>query len=62
MTTIKTRIARALSQPTTWRGIVLIATAIGANLNPELQEAIVSLGLLIVGVFLVSDDTPPPKK
>ena len=62
MTTIKTRIARVLSQPTTWRGIVLLVTAFLGYMNPEIQEAIITLGLATVGVFLVADDTTPPEK
>jgi hypothetical protein len=61
MTTLKKRICHILSQPTTWRGIVLIITAFGAQLSPEHQEIIVSIGLTIVGSMLVSDNPPQTK-
>lgn len=37
-------------EPSTWRGLVLIATALGAVLSPDQQEAIVSGGLLLAGL------------
>jgi hypothetical protein len=40
-----------LSENSTWRGIILVATAAGATLNPELWEAIVAAGLAIVGLI-----------
>ena len=39
-----------LLEPSTWRGLVLISTALGAMLTPEQQEAIVTAGLLIAGL------------
>ena len=38
-------------EPSTWRGIVLIATALGAELSPDQQEAIVAGGLLLAGLI-----------
>jgi len=40
-----------LSENSTWRGIVLIATAVGGKLEPELQESIIVAGLGIVGLI-----------
>jgi hypothetical protein len=40
-----------LLEPSTWRGLVLISTALGAVLTPEQQEAIVTAGLLIAGLI-----------
>jgi hypothetical protein len=42
-----------LSENSTWRGIVLIATAVGVKLEPELQESIIVAGLGIVGLINV---------
>lgn len=39
-----------LLEPSTWRGLVLISTALGAMLTPEQQEAIVTAGLLVAGL------------
>lgn len=38
-----------LQEPSTWRGIVLLATAAGAAYSPEDVESIVALGLAIAG-------------
>lgn len=40
-----------LQEPSTWRGIVLIATALGAVLSPDQQEAIIAGGLLVAGLI-----------
>lgn len=40
-----------LQEPSTWRGLVLIATALGAVLSPDQQEAIVTAGLLVAGLI-----------
>lgn len=40
-----------LKEPSTWRGIVLIATACGAVLSPDQQEAIIAGGLLVAGLI-----------
>jgi len=43
-------LARA-QEPSTWRGLVLIATALGVVLSPDQQEAIVAGGLLVAGLI-----------
>jgi len=40
-----------LQEASTWRGIVLVATAFGAVLSPEQQEAIITVGLLVAGLI-----------
>lgn len=44
-------------EPSTWRGLVLIATAGGATIAPAAQEAIVTGGLFLAGLIgaLVQD-------
>lgn len=42
-----------LSQNSTWRGIIAIATAAGVSLKPELQTAIISAGLGLIGLINV---------
>lgn len=41
--------ARA-QEASTWRGIVLVATAAGTQIKPELQELIVSAGIGLAGL------------
>lgn len=37
-------LARA-SEPSTWRGLFLFASAVGVTVSPELQNAIIATGL-----------------
>jgi hypothetical protein len=40
-----------LNENSTWRGILLVATALGVSLSPSHQEAIVAAGLGLVGAI-----------
>ena len=40
-----------LSENSTWRGLILVATAAGVHLEPELQNQIVAAGLSLVGLI-----------
>lgn len=40
-----------LKEASTWRGIVLVATAFGAHWSPESQAAIISVGVGAAGVI-----------
>ena len=40
-----------LKQESTWRGIIAIAMALGLQLSPEMQTAILSAGLALIGVI-----------
>jgi hypothetical protein len=42
-----------LSENSTWRGLILIATAVGVKIEPQLQEAILVAGLGLVGLINV---------
>jgi len=42
-----------LSENSTWRGLILVATAVGLKVDPEHQEAIVAAGLGLVGLINV---------
>jgi len=42
-----------LNENSTWRGLILIATAVGVKIEPELQEAILVVGLGLVGLINV---------
>jgi hypothetical protein len=50
---ILSTIVDSLSQNSTWRGLILIATAAGVNLSPELQTQIIATGLGLVGLINV---------
>lgn len=38
-------------EPSTWRGAILLLTAIGVPIAPAMAEAIVSAGLAIAGLI-----------
>lgn len=38
-------------EPSTWRGLVLLATAAGVQIAPDVQEAIVTAGLAVAGLI-----------
>lgn len=42
-----------LAENSTWRGLILLATALGVKLDPEQANAIIAAGLAIVGVVNV---------
>lgn len=50
----------AINEPSTWRGIVYLLTAVGIQISPELQGAIVTAGLSVaaaIGIF-IKDSKP----
>ena len=50
MSLIQIAISR-LSENSTWRGLILVATALGVKMEPELQNQIVTAGLSLVGLI-----------
>ena len=40
-----------LKEPSSWRGLVMIATAFGVSVNPELMESIIVVGTGLAGVI-----------
>jgi len=47
------KIIDRLSENSTWRGLILLATAAGVHMEPELQNQIVAAGLGLVGLINV---------
>lgn len=46
-------ILKRLSEQSTWRGIILLLTAFGIQMEPELQGHIMAGGLSLVGLINV---------
>lgn len=40
-----------LSENSTWRGLILVSTALGLKIEPALQEQILVAGLGLIGVI-----------
>lgn len=54
----KHQIIEQLRQPSTWRGIVLLISACGFAVRPDVGEAIIAVGLAVsglIGVFAGPD-------
>jgi hypothetical protein len=50
-------IKERLKEASTWRGLVLCATAAGATISPAWAEGIITLGLALAGgIGVVSED------
>ena len=48
---MKDYILERAKEPSTWRGLVLLLTAVGVPLAPEVANAIVSAGLAFAGLI-----------
>jgi hypothetical protein len=49
------------TQASTWRGLVMIASACGATLRPDVSAAIIALGMAVsgaIGVFATDPAVP----
>lgn len=47
---MKSYILSRLKEPSTWRGILALLTAAGVALSPEQAEAVITVGLALIGV------------
>jgi hypothetical protein len=57
---MKDYIKARLKEPSTWRGIILILTAAGVPIAPQMGEAIICIGLALAGgVGVVTPDKKP---
>jgi hypothetical protein len=51
---MKTYILARAKEPSSWRGLFLILTAIGVPIAPEMANAIITIGLGIAGAIGVA--------
>ena len=40
-----------LKEPSSWRGLVMIATAFGVSVSPELMDSVIAVGTGLAGVI-----------
>jgi hypothetical protein len=45
------KVIEIITQPSTWRGLVWVLTAIGINLNPEQSQAVITAGMGVAGII-----------
>lgn len=51
-----------LREPSTWRGLIALATAFGVVIRPEVADALIALGLALMGgVNVVTHDPVLPR-
>ena len=48
---MKNYLVERMKEPSTWRGIILLLTAAGVPIAPELQTVIISAGLGLAGLI-----------
>ena len=51
---MKSYLLDRMQEPSTWRGITLLLTAVGVPLAPGLADAIISAGLAVAGLIGVA--------
>lgn len=39
-----------LKEPSTWHGLIVLTSAVGAKISPDMADAIISTGLLVAGI------------
>ena len=51
-----------LKYPSTWKGIIGLATAFGVAISPDLAEKLIAFGMAGVGFIqvFIDDNTKPP--
>ena len=56
----KRQLLEQLKQPSTWRGLVLLSSAFGFAVRPDVGEAIIAAGLALSGLIgvLAGPDAP----
>lgn len=47
------KIGLAFGEASTWRGLIFILTAVGLQLDPEQQTAIITAGMALAGLVAV---------
>jgi hypothetical protein len=56
----KSYLVARLREPSTWRGIIMLLTAAGVQIQPQMIEVIVSCGMALAGLIgVVSADKNP---
>ena len=51
---MKAYMIERMKEPSTWRGIIMLLTAIGVPVAPAMADAIISVGLAVAGLIGVA--------
>ena len=50
MDMLKLYVVNRAKEASTWRGIVMLLTAVGLKITPEMADAIISVGIAVAGL------------
>lgn len=50
MDMLKLYVVNRAREASTWRGIVMLLTAVGLKITPEMADAIISVGIAVAGL------------
>ena len=51
---MKAYVIERMKEPSTWRGLIMLLTAIGVPVAPAMADAIISVGLAVAGLIGVA--------
>ena len=46
---LKLYVVNRAKEASTWRGVIMLLTAVGLNISPEMADAIISVGIAVAG-------------
>ena len=50
MDMLKLYVVNRAKEASTWRGVIMLLTAVGLNISPEMADAIISVGIAVAGL------------
>ena len=50
MDMLKLYVVNRAKEASTWRGVIMLLTAIGLKITPEMADAIISVGIAVAGL------------
>lgn len=50
MDMLKLYVVNRAKEASTWRGVVMLLTAVGLKITPEMADAIISVGIAVAGL------------
>ena len=51
MDMLKLYVVNRAKEASTWRGVIMLRTAVGLNISPEMADAIIGVGIAVAGLL-----------
>ena len=51
MDMLKLYVVNRAKEASTWRGVIMLLTAVGLKITPEMADAIISVGIAVAGLL-----------